>query len=292
MKIKKILFASISLVFLGLAAHALAAENFVPLAGIPGLTQNVQANSAGLAGFFNNLYKYLIGLAAALAVIEIIWGGLEYSTQDSVSKKSDGKERIYQAILGLVLVLSPALVFSIINPSILNLSVNLPALNTTTSTPVGTGNGANGTGNGGTYSGTGNQTPVTAPPVGCRTISSGQYLESQACSSRNDVGKDFCKNGASPIINACRPDLLTGVCPDTSVLVYCGKSITVTYQNSKVVPRDLSAQNNFNSGCSADGGTMNASRTSLFSTGSCSGSGLDSSIVAGCYSETLTCQSK
>ncbi len=73
---------------------------------------------------------YIIGLAAVLAVIMIIWGGLEYSTQDSVSKKGAGKERIQQAILGLVLVLSPVLVFSIINPSILNLSISLPKLDT------------------------------------------------------------------------------------------------------------------------------------------------------------------
>ncbi|MDE2173604.1 MAG: hypothetical protein KGJ31_03440 [Patescibacteria group bacterium] len=80
----------------------------------------------------NNLYKYLIGVAAILAVIEIVWGGLEISTKDSVSKQSDGKERITQAILGLILVLSPVLVFSIINPSILNLSVNLKKIDLTT----------------------------------------------------------------------------------------------------------------------------------------------------------------
>jgi len=128
---KKIFFVATGLLLFGIAPHVLADSGFVPLAGIPGLTQNVQATPAGLAGFFNNLYKYLIGLAAILAVIEIIWGGLEYSTQDSVSKKSDGKKRIYQAIFGLVLVLSPVLVFSIINPSILNLSLNIPKLDTT-----------------------------------------------------------------------------------------------------------------------------------------------------------------
>ena len=111
-------------------------SGFVALAPIEGLTRGVVANQTGLANFFNNLYKYLIGLAAALAVIMIIWGGLEYSTQDSISKKSDGKERIYQAIFGLILVLSPVLVFSIINPSILNLSVNLPPLDTRTAAPA------------------------------------------------------------------------------------------------------------------------------------------------------------
>ncbi len=108
-------------------------SGFTALAPIPGLTDaaNTSAvNANSLANFFNNLYKYLIGLAATLAVIMIIWGGLEISTKDSVSKQSDGKERIYQAIIGLVLVLSPVLVFSIINPAILNLSINLPPLDT------------------------------------------------------------------------------------------------------------------------------------------------------------------
>ncbi len=111
-------------------------SGFTALAPIPGLTDSGTANSVinsqSLATFFNNLYKYMIGLAAALAVIMIIWGGLEISTQDSVSKNKDGKEKIYNAIFGLVLVLSPALVFSIINPAILNLSLNLPPLKTMT----------------------------------------------------------------------------------------------------------------------------------------------------------------
>ena len=60
----------------------------------------------------------------------IIWGGLEISTQDSISKQGAGRERITQAIYGLILVLSPVLVFSIINPRILNLSVNFGRIDT------------------------------------------------------------------------------------------------------------------------------------------------------------------
>jgi len=117
------------------APHVFA-QGFVPLAPITGLT-DIQPTSAGLAGFFNSLYKFLVGIAAALAVIEIIWGGLEYSTQDSVSKKMDGKKRIYQAILGLILVLSPVIVFSIINPRILNLDLNLPEIDLKVNTTPG-----------------------------------------------------------------------------------------------------------------------------------------------------------
>lgn len=145
--VKKFLFIALVTVF-AVAPHALAVASqtsFVPLAPIPGLTDTSAlsiAKETNLASFFNNLYKYLVGLAAVLAVIMIIWGGLEYSTQDSVSKKSDGKERIYQAIFGLVLVLSPVLVFSIINPSILNLSINFDPLKTVSgTTPPGSGPG-------------------------------------------------------------------------------------------------------------------------------------------------------
>lgn len=108
-------------------------SGFVALAPIPGLT-DIQYAPNGLAAFFNNLYKFAIGIAATLAVVEIIWGGLNISTQDSVSKKEEGKERIQNAIFGLVLVLSPVLVFSLINPNILNLSLNLPKIDLTTPT--------------------------------------------------------------------------------------------------------------------------------------------------------------
>src|SRR3989344_3775296 len=128
-------FSTIALVGFVVALPAIAfAQGFVPLAPITGLTDPGTAtsiiNENNFAFFFNNLYKFSIGLAAALAVIMIIWGGLEISTQDSITKQGAGRERITQAILGLILVLSPVLVFSIINPSILNLDIGIKKLDT------------------------------------------------------------------------------------------------------------------------------------------------------------------
>ncbi|MDP2655230.1 MAG: hypothetical protein Q8P17_01580 [bacterium] len=131
---RKILLTSALLLAVPVVALA---QGFVPLAPIPGLTDTQYAPN-GLAAFFNNLYKFAIGIAAALAVIQIIWAGLEIAIfqKDSVSAITDNKGKIYNAIFGLVLVLSPVLVFSIINPSILNLSLNLPALDTRSSAPA------------------------------------------------------------------------------------------------------------------------------------------------------------
>jgi len=107
-------------------------QGFTALAPIPGLTDQSATsvlNATTLANFFNKLYLYLIGVAAILAIIEIIWGGLEISTKESIPMKIKGRQRIWQAVLGLVLILMPYLIFSIINPSILNLSANIPAIN-------------------------------------------------------------------------------------------------------------------------------------------------------------------
>ncbi|MDP2652354.1 MAG: hypothetical protein Q8O94_04410 [bacterium] len=178
---KKILLASIFFLFLGFASHALA-QGFVPLAPIPGLTQDATADPAGLATFFNNLYKYLIGIAAVLAVIMIIWGGLEISTQDSISKQGAGKEKITNAIYGLILVLSPVLVFSIINPSILNLSLNLPELKTsTTATQPTTG------------------TTMTSQYIACADSTCSDALKS--CSKGSSSA-----NASSPTVVCLKPD--------------------------------------------------------------------------------------
>ncbi len=262
---KKILFIAGSFLLFGIAPHVLA-EEFVALAPIPGLTDpsSAIANSESLANFFNNLYKYLIGLAAALAVIEIIWGGLEIAVnKENVSKLTDAKGRIVQAIFGLVLVLSPVLVFSIINPSILNLSLNLRPLDTAPGQTLTTGSTSN----------NGSQTSVTAPSAGCTTGSSGPYLERAVCSSQNYASSYSCSNGLSPTIASCQTENASGNCVDASVTLYCGKSITVQYQkathlfgiipgwDSTVVPRDSQIQNAFSAGCTADGGTMKATIT-------------------------------
>ena len=260
---KKIMLIAVILLSIGFTQHVFA-QGFVPLASIPGLT-DIQPTQGGLADFFNNLYKYLIGLAAILAIIEIIWGGLEISTKDSVSKQSDGKERITQAIFGLVLVLSPVLVFSIINPSILNLSLNLPKLDT--------------------KSGGSNQNIPTpdntpAPATGCTTSQSGLFIEKAVCASGKDAQGYYndtgtCKNTQlKPVIPIeCHGprEAGTGICLDTSFAVVCsGKTLDLlAYQAYEflglqkrhngpelTVPRDVQEENIFTSGCTSEGGKV------------------------------------
>ena len=116
---------------LTLAAPVALAQGFTPIAPIPGLNDmSGVATEGGIAKFLGNLYIFCIGIAVVLAIIMIIWGGVEYAFSEVVTNKTEGRKKIVNALFGLVLVLSPVLVFTIINPAILNLNVNIPKLDT------------------------------------------------------------------------------------------------------------------------------------------------------------------
>ena len=242
---KKIILFSIPLLLFGFAPHVLA-QGFVPLAGIPGLTLGVDTTSGGLATFFNNLYKYLIGLAAALAVIMIIWGGLEYSTQDSISKKSDGKQRIYDAIFGLVLVLSPVLVFSIINPSILNLSLNLQKLDTKSGWMDGAGTAVD--------------AATVATAAGCTVT--GTLLRTAICPTQQ-AAQDFaaaCPSGLGNVPFFTTGHKATCGTSDAGPFQFADTSTgwlaTITgYSKYEPLASSGDAVLQFASACTADGGT-------------------------------------
>ncbi len=98
-----------------------SSQSFVPLTNIPGLT-DIQT-SPSIPDFLNNLYKICIGLAATLAVLQIMRAGIMYMGE-SVAEKKQAKNLIALSIGGLILVLSPAIVFGIINPDILDLKID------------------------------------------------------------------------------------------------------------------------------------------------------------------------
>ncbi len=115
-----------------------APTGFVPLTTIPGIAD--AARSPDLPAFLNNLYKICIGAAAVLAVLQIVRGGITYMLGDSVTEKREARHHISLAIFGLILVLSPAIVFGVIDPKILDLNVNVNQL-----TPGGLNSAHNGT---------------------------------------------------------------------------------------------------------------------------------------------------
>lgn len=99
---------------------------YVPLTNIPILYE--VGNAFSLDQYLNNLYKILIGAAAVIAVLKIMFEGVRYMGGDSVTEKKSARDNIGMAIGGLILVLSPVIVFSIINPEILSLKLDAGGL--------------------------------------------------------------------------------------------------------------------------------------------------------------------
>ncbi len=86
--------------------------------------------ASDLATFFNFLFKMLIGLCSLLAVIMIIIGGIEYLTTEAFTGKSNARDRIENAVTGLVLLAAIYLILYTINPNLLRLNIDLKAIET------------------------------------------------------------------------------------------------------------------------------------------------------------------
>lgn len=102
-------------------------SGFVPLTSVPGIQE--AADSGDLSIFLNTVYKLCIGIAATLAVLQIVRGGITYMLgETSVVEKREAMHHINLAIFGLILVLSPAIIFGIINKDILDLKIDVGGL--------------------------------------------------------------------------------------------------------------------------------------------------------------------
>ncbi len=80
----------------------------------------VKITPDGLRGYLNTIVKIMISLAGALAVLYIIYGGIQYTLTESVFGKDDGKKTIWGAIEGLLLALSSYLILYTLNPDLLS----------------------------------------------------------------------------------------------------------------------------------------------------------------------------
>ncbi len=241
---------------LSVTSKSTGSAKFISLTNFPLFTQG--AGIGGMRAFLNSLYKYLIGIAVILAILEIVWGGLLWmGSGASVTSKEKGKNKINMALAGLLLVLSPYLVFQIINPRARLLTFGNP-ITLETPTPIKSA------------------APVAvAPKTGCTTLHSGPFLETAVCA----IGSSHtyvCKNGLARHFPKCNLSDSNGKCLDKSTTVYCeGKTTTLTYYeyytthllwgfptgDGIILPRDRAARNAFVNSCTKDGGVVDFSIT-------------------------------
>ncbi|KKT40900.1 MAG: hypothetical protein UW28_C0017G0004 [Parcubacteria group bacterium GW2011_GWA2_44_13] len=135
MKRKIIFIAVFAAIFMVFFSHANAAP-YNLLQPI----QNIQ-QSSNIVDYVSGLVPFVIMLAAVLAVVQIVIGGMEWAFSESILAKGEGKDRIQMALLGLLIALLSYIILNTINPDLVNLKI--PQIDTLNVTGPGANPGAN-----------------------------------------------------------------------------------------------------------------------------------------------------
>lgn len=117
---KKILskIALYLLVFLCLVLPQLSLAKIDYVMLEPNAFPGISTTGNDLPKFLEMAFQFGLALAAVLAVIMIIWGGVETMLSESVFGKDAGKQKIQDALFGLGLALVSWLILYTINPNL------------------------------------------------------------------------------------------------------------------------------------------------------------------------------
>jgi hypothetical protein len=106
---------------------------YVPLSPLPLTTPSTcdpsnptaETCRTDIEQYLPGIFRLLIASAGALAVIMIVIGGIQYLSTDAISGKSEGKELITNALVGLMLVIGSWILLNTINPKTLEVNLSL-----------------------------------------------------------------------------------------------------------------------------------------------------------------------
>ena len=127
------------------------ASTYTPLAPLEGLSSgdNVPVGKDtnqenGLTIYVKQLYKWGVALTSGLAVIMIMWGGVEYMTSAGGGGIEEAKKRISAAIAGLLLALGSYIILQTINRDLVNVHFDLQEIKVDVTVPQYVGMARNG----------------------------------------------------------------------------------------------------------------------------------------------------
>jgi len=74
--------------------------------------------SSNIGDYLNFIFKFGIGLCAALAVVMLIINGITYMGDESIFGKTEAKKKMIGAIFGLIIILASWIILNTINPDL------------------------------------------------------------------------------------------------------------------------------------------------------------------------------
>jgi hypothetical protein len=75
--------------------------------------------ASGVAEMVAQAYQYLVSIAGGIAFLVIVYAGIQWAlSQGNAGKISDAKDRIWQALYGILILFGAYLLLSMVNPSL------------------------------------------------------------------------------------------------------------------------------------------------------------------------------
>lgn len=107
-------------------------SNYIPLTPIGDFVK--EGKAVVLHDYITNMIKLGIAVAAGLAVVMMILGGVEYMSTDAIFGKEEGKSKVNDAIIGLVMALCSYLILQTINTAFLDNNLKIENVTATVNT--------------------------------------------------------------------------------------------------------------------------------------------------------------
>lgn len=124
---KKIIFLLILVVIL-IPKPSYSQQKYTLLEPLPAIGSGSIEKEIDINGYIGYVFKFAIAASAFLAIIMIIYGGFEIMLSEAIPAKLEGKSRVYNALWGLLMVLSSYLILRTIDPRLVQLNADLPPL--------------------------------------------------------------------------------------------------------------------------------------------------------------------
>ena len=179
--------------------------NYQPLAGLPGLEKGKNFDTSQECAFgqyLNIIFKLIIGICAVLAMVMIVYGGIEYITGGAVSEKENGKATITNAILGIIIALGSYLLLNTLNPQLLNVCLKLPEAKITIQPLYDRGYNDPKQANGESI----NCTPLTSGPCSVANLTTALGVDTETATAMSKICN--MESGGQPIVSGtdyCSP---------------------------------------------------------------------------------------
>jgi len=118
-----------------------AADNttpgFTPLEKLPEIGGVSPGETPSLSSYFQWIFVFGISIAGILAVLMMVIGGIQYVTAyGNPGQVERGKDRITQALLGLLLAVTAWLILYTINPDLAKGKLEIPSISSQTQSMI------------------------------------------------------------------------------------------------------------------------------------------------------------